>query len=90
MVLKAVIDAGQLWLAIVAIVFAIVGLFYYLRVVKVMYFDAPLDPSPLALPKDLAFRWSLSLNGIALLVLGAAWSPLLEWCNRAFSVAVAP
>ena len=87
MVLKAVIDAGQLWLAIVAIVFAIIGLFYYLRVVKVMYFDAPQDDAPLALPADRAFRWSLSLNGLALLALGVAWSPLLEWCNRAFSVA---
>jgi NADH-quinone oxidoreductase subunit N len=87
MVLKAAIDAGQLWLAIVAIVFAIVGLYYYLRVVKVMYFDAPQDATPLVLPADHGFRWSLSINGIALLVLGVAWSPLLEWCNRAFAVA---
>ena len=86
MVLKAVIDAGQMWLAIVAIVFAIIGLFYYLRVVKVMYFDAPLDDAPLALPADRSFRWSLSLNGLALLALGLVWSPLLEWCYRAFSV----
>ena len=86
MVLKVVIDAGQLWLAIVAIVFAIIGLFYYLRVVKVMYFDAPVDDTLLALPADRSFRWSLSLNGMALLVLGVAWSPLLEWCNRAFNV----
>jgi NADH-quinone oxidoreductase subunit N len=86
MVLKAVIDAGQMWLAIVAIVFAIIGLFYYLRVVKVMYFDAPHDDAPLVLPADRSFRWSLSLNGLALLALGVLWSPLLEWCYRAFSV----
>jgi NADH-quinone oxidoreductase subunit N len=85
MVLKAVIDAGQLWLAIVAIVFAIIGLFYYLRVVKVMYFDDAADETPLALPPDLAFRWALSLNGIALLVLGVFWGPLLDWCMRAFA-----
>ena len=48
MVLKAAIDAGQMWLAIVAIVFAIIGLYYYLRVVKVMYFDEPVDDAPLA------------------------------------------
>jgi len=89
MVLKAVVDAGQLWLAIVAIVFAIIGLYYYLRVVKVMYFDEPEDAAPLALPADLAFRWALSLNGLALLALGAAWGPLLDWCNRALSVAAA-
>lgn len=87
MVLKVVIDAGQLWLAIVAIIFAIIGLFYYLRVVKVMYFDAPTDNAPLLLPADPTFRWALSLNGLALLVLGVAWSPLLELCNRALAVA---
>ncbi len=87
MVLKVVIDAGQLWLAIVAIVFAIIGLFYYLRVVKVMYFDAPADDTPLLLPADQSFRWGLSLNGLALLALGVAWSPLLELCNRALAVA---
>ncbi len=86
MVLRAVIDAGQLWLAIVAIVFAIIGLYYYLRVVKVMYFDAPQDDRPLALPADRSFRWALSINGLALLALGAAWGPLLEWCNRAFAL----
>lgn len=84
MVLKAAIDAGQMWLAIVAIVFAIIGLYYYLRVVKVMYFDEPADDAPLDLPADLAFRWALSINGIALLVLGVAWGPLLDWCTRAF------
>ena len=84
MVLKAAIDAGQLWLAIVAIVFAIIGLYYYLRVVKVMYFDEPAEDAPLDLPADLAFRWALSINGIALLVLGIAWGPLLDWCTRAF------
>jgi NADH-quinone oxidoreductase subunit N len=85
MVLKAAIDAGAMWLAIVAIVFAIIGLYYYLRVVKVMYFDEPAHDAPLDLPADLAFRWALSLNGLALLVLGVAWGPLLDWCTRAFT-----
>lgn len=89
MVLKAAIDAGHLWLAIVAIVFAIVGLYYYLRVVKVMYFDEPADDAPLVLPPDRPFRWSLSLNGLALVALGIAWSPLLEWCNGAFAAVAA-
>jgi NADH-quinone oxidoreductase subunit N len=86
LVLKAAIDAGMLWLAIVAIVFAIIGLYYYLNVIKVMYFDAPADKSPLVLPQDLPFRWLLSLNGVALLVLGLYWGPLIDWCYRAFSV----
>lgn len=88
MVLKAAIDAGQLWLAIVAIVFAIIGLYYYLRVVKVMYFDEPHDKTALALPADRTFRWALSVNGLALLALGIAWGPLLDWCNRALAVGV--
>jgi NADH-quinone oxidoreductase subunit N len=85
-VLKAAIDAGMLWLAIIAIVFAIIGLFYYLRVIKVMYFDAPTDNTALSLPADVAFRWLLSLNGIALLVLGVFWGPLIAWCYRALAV----
>ena len=86
LVLKAAIDAGMLWLAIVAIVFAIIGMYYYLHVIKVMYFDAPADKSVLVLPQDLPFRWLLSLNGVALLALGVFWGPLIAWCYRAFGV----
>ncbi|HEX7914967.1 NADH-quinone oxidoreductase subunit NuoN [Rudaea sp.] len=83
MVLKAALDAGMLWLAIVAIVFAIVGAFYYLRVIKVMYFDAPVQKGELALPQDIPLRWVLSINGAALLFLGLFFGPLLSWCYRA-------
>lgn len=86
MVLKAAIDGGMLWLAIVAIVFAIIGAFYYLRVIKVMYFDQPADGATLALPNDLPLRWLLSINGAALLVLGMLWGPLIAWCYRAFGL----
>ncbi len=86
LVLKAAIDAHMLWLAIVAIVFAIIGAFYYLRVIKVMYFDAPADKSPLTLPPDVELRWLLSLNGVALLVLGIFWGPLIGWCYVAMGV----
>ena len=86
LVLNAAIDAGYMWLAIVAIVFAIVGIYYYLRVVKVMYFDAPADSDTLPLPADLPLRWVISLNGLSLIVLGLAWGPLFDWCNRAFGV----
>ena len=71
---------------IAAIVMAIVGCFYYLRVVKAMYFDAPADKSALALPQDLPLRWLLSINGMALLVLGVLWGPLIGWCYRAFGL----
>lgn len=86
LVLKAAIDAGMLWLAIVAIVFAIIGLFYYLRVVKVMYFDAPLEGvEPLRAANDVSMRWVLSANALALLALGVFSGPLLDWCQRAFT-----
>ncbi|HEX7110982.1 MAG TPA: NADH-quinone oxidoreductase subunit NuoN [Mizugakiibacter sp.] len=84
LVLKAAIDAGMLWLAIVAILAAIVGLYYYLHVVKVMYFDKP-EGEPLRAQVDPSLRVVLSANGLALLVLGLWWGPLLAWCQRAFA-----
>jgi NADH-quinone oxidoreductase subunit N len=85
MILKAAIDAGMLWLAIVAIVAAIVGLYYYLRVVKVMYFDKPAEGVELTPQADAPLRWVLSLNALALLGLGLYWGPLLSWCQQAFA-----
>jgi len=85
MILKAAIDAGMLWLAIVAIVAAIVGLYYYLRVVKVMYFDKPVEGVELKPQADAPLRWVLSLNALALLGLGLYWGPLLSWCQQAFA-----
>lgn len=85
MVFKAAIDAGMLWLAIVGAVFAIIGLYYYLRVVKVMYFDAPQEGVELKPQSDVLLRWVLSLNALALLALGLYWGPLLAWCQRAFT-----
>jgi len=86
LVLKAAIDAGMLWLAMVAIVFAIIGCYYYLYVIKVMYFDQPEHETALALPQDKPLRWLLSLNGVALVVLGLLWGPLIGWCYRAFGL----
>ncbi len=85
LVLQAAIQAGMLWLAIVGAVFAIISAYYYLRVVKVMYFEKPEDDSKLAPSSDLSLRWVLSANALVLLVLGVTWSPLLDWCLRAFT-----
>ncbi|HRQ15407.1 MAG TPA: proton-conducting transporter membrane subunit, partial [Promineifilum sp.] len=67
-VLAAVVEVGRTWLAVAGVVFSVIGAYYYLRVVKLMYFDAPGDAGPLAAPADL--RWVLSLNGLAVLALG--------------------
>lgn len=81
-VLKAAVSAGYLWLAITAGVFAVIGMFYYLRVIKVMYFDEPANADPLALPADMPFRVVLSVNGLALLMLGVLSDPLMSWCRQ--------
>ncbi|MEO7580267.1 MAG: NADH-quinone oxidoreductase subunit NuoN, partial [Massilia sp.] len=52
-VLQSVVTSGQLWLAIVAVMFSLIGAFYYLRVVKVMWFDEPVDATPIKVPMDM-------------------------------------
>jgi len=86
LVLQSAIDAGFLWLAVVGAVFAIIGLYYYLRVVKVMYFDAPVEGTDVRAQPDMPLRFVLSLNALALLALGIAWGPLFAWCQRAFGI----
>ncbi|UGB36916.1 NADH-quinone oxidoreductase subunit NuoN [Frateuria soli] len=85
LVLQAAIDAGMLWLAIVGAVFAIIGLYYYLRVVKVMYFDKPAEGLEVRPQADGFLRTVLSLNALVLLALGLYWGPLLGWCRAAFA-----
>jgi NADH-quinone oxidoreductase subunit N len=85
LVLQAAIHAGMMWLAIVGAVFAIIGLYYYLRVVKVMYFDKPAEGSELRLQSDGSVRLVLSLNALGLLALGLYWGPLIAWCRSAFA-----
>ena len=87
LVLQAAIDAHMLWLAIVGAVFAIIGLYYYLHVVKVMYFDKPEEGGADQPQADAPLRVALSINALALLVLGVYWGPLLGWCRRAFGLA---
>jgi NADH-quinone oxidoreductase subunit N len=80
-VLQAVLAAGHVWLAVVAVIFSLIGAFYYLRVVKLMYFDAPEDSSPIQPAVDM--RVLLSANGLAVLLLGIAPQPLMALCLRA-------
>jgi len=84
LVLQAAVDAHMLWLAIVGVVFAIIGLYYYLRVVKVMYFDKPAENAQTRLQPDAPLRVVLSLNALVLVALGLYWGPLLGWCRQAF------
>lgn len=83
-VLRAALDGGYLWLALVGVVFAVVGAFYYLRVVKAMYFDAPLDSAP-AIEAGRPLRFVFAVNALGLLIVGLAWSPLMAFCQRALA-----
>ena len=82
-VITALLNANQVVLAIVAVLFSVVGAFYYLRVIKLMYFDEPEDRS--ALSSGLDLRILLSANALAMLLLGIFANPLLELCAAAFS-----
>ena len=77
-VLQAVFAAGFVWLAVVAVLFSLVGAFYYLRLVKLMYFDAPVDTAPIAPTLDV--RIVMSVNGLAMLVFGVLPGPLMGLC----------
>jgi len=83
-VLKAALQGDMLWLAIVGIVFAVIGAFYYLRVIKAMYFDEPEGKLP-APSEDRPLRVVFGVNALGLLALGIAWNPIMEWCQRAFA-----
>jgi NADH-quinone oxidoreductase subunit N len=78
-VLQAVISVDMVWLAVVAVFFSIIGAFYYIRIVKLMYFDTPASDAPLAASGDL--RLAVSLNSLAVLALGLFPGGLLALCN---------
>jgi NADH-quinone oxidoreductase subunit N len=83
LVLGAAVQSGMLWLALLGVVCAVVGCFYYLRVVKVMYFDEPVG-APLPAHNDRVLGVVLGVNSLGLLALGLAWNPIMVWCQRAF------
>lgn len=86
-VLQAVANTGMIWLAVIAVMFSLIGAFYYLRVVKVMWFDDAVDTSPIVTPADM--RVALSLNGIMVVVLGVIPGALLGTCLQAIRATLA-
>ena len=89
-VLQALVStnvAGYIWLAVVAVLLTLVGAYYYLRVVKVMYFDPPADPSPIVSTGEV--RALLSVNGAAILVFGILPGGLMAMCAQAILKALA-
>ncbi|HQR51269.1 MAG TPA: NADH-quinone oxidoreductase subunit NuoN [Methylophilaceae bacterium] len=82
-VLQAALQAGYVWLVVYAVLMAVIGAFYYLRVVKLMYFDEPLDHTPIAPQFDVSIV--LGVNGLAVLVLGLMPQRLMELCAYAIA-----
>ncbi len=82
-VLQAVVISGYMWLAVVAVAFSLVGAFYYLRVVKLMYFDAPADDSPLSAPLDT--RILVTVNALVVALLGLFPGDLVQLCTVALA-----
>ena len=83
-VLQAVVStnvAGYIWLAVAAVVLSLIGSYYYLRVVKVMYFDEPADTRPIVSTVDV--RAVMSLNGAAVLLFGLLPGGLMTLCRDA-------
>ncbi len=80
-VLQAALQAGFVWLVVFAVLMAVVGAFYYLRVVKLMYFDDQQDTSPIAPQADM--NMVLSVNALALLALGMMPQRLMDICGYA-------
>jgi NADH-quinone oxidoreductase subunit N len=77
-VLQAVINVDMVWLALVAVFFSVIGAFYYIRIVKLMYFDKPETQEPLQVNTDMQI--AVSVNGLAVLGLGLFPGALLALC----------
>ncbi len=86
-VLQAVANAGMVWLAVVAVLFSLVGAFYYLRIVKTIWFDEAADTAAINTPTDM--RVVMSLNGLAVVVLGIVPGWLLAVCYSTMQATLA-
>lgn len=82
-VLKAVVNIDMLWLALVAVFFSIIGIYYYLRVIKLMYFDDAEDTTEISCNRDMQI--ALSANGLSVLLLGLYPAALMTLCIAAFA-----
>jgi NADH-quinone oxidoreductase subunit N len=82
-VLQEIVNVGMVWLAVLAVVFSIIGAFYYLRIVKLMYFDKPVDLTTIRPALDM--RLAVSVNGLAMLALGIYPGSLMALCASALA-----
>ncbi len=85
-VLNAIVQTGHVWLAVVAVLFSLIGAFYYLRVIKVMYFDAPESHEPITVGSDTGLL--ISLNGLGVLFLGLMPGTLMTICAQSIKLSL--
>ena len=82
-VIKEIVAMGYIWLAAVAVLFSVIGAYYYLRIVKLMYFDKPEQMT--AIKASQGMRFVLSVNGLTLLILGFVPGLMMSLCLKAFA-----
>jgi NADH-quinone oxidoreductase subunit N len=80
-VIQAVLNVNLTWLAVAAVLFSVVGAFFYLRIVKLMYFDAPVDSAVIG--GSMLMRTVLSANALLVFALGVAPAALITLCQQA-------
>ena len=85
-IIQAVMQAGYLWPAVFMVVVSVIGAFYYLRAIKMMYFDKPDDTVPIT--AELDFNVLISVNGILMLVLGLFPGFLMGVCSLAIGASL--
>jgi NADH-quinone oxidoreductase subunit N len=79
--LEALVQAGYVWLAALALVFALVGVYYYLRVVMLMYFEEPREAANTPIVLSGNVMAAISVNGTAALILGILPSSVIDLCR---------
>ncbi|HEY9985872.1 TPA: NADH-quinone oxidoreductase subunit NuoN [Neisseria meningitidis] len=80
-VIMALLKQGHVWLSVFAVIMSLIGAFYYLRVVKVIYFDVPDHDQPVG--SNYAAKFVLTVNAFLLLLWGIMPQTVIDWCAKA-------
>ena len=81
LVIQSLVGTGLVWLAVLAVIFTVVGAYYYLRIVKLMYFDEPEETAAIGGGKDI--RFLISINALLLLGIMPWIGNVIDWCDAA-------
>ena len=84
--LQSLLQSDRLWLAVVAVMFSLIGAFYYLRVIKVVYFDEPAEPVTKVPAMGVLSNSLMLINGLLVLVLGLMPGALIALCLQVMHI----